>query len=56
MIHVSDNDAATQAYDFVGDPGLYDVANRAGMRNFSVAGFWGNACSARPTRRGSSSG
>ena len=43
MIHFSDNEAATRAYDFVGDPGLYDVARRAHMRNFSVAGFWGNA-------------
>jgi hypothetical protein len=43
MIHVSDNSAATRAYDFVGDPGLYDVARLAGMRDFSVSGYWANA-------------
>ncbi len=43
MIHLSDNGAATRAYDFVGDSGLYAVARRAGMRNFWVQGYWGNA-------------
>jgi len=43
MITISDNDAADAIYSQVGDAGLYDVARRAGMRSFSVAGYWGNA-------------
>jgi hypothetical protein len=43
MIHLSDNGAATRAYDVVGDAGLYRLARRAGMRNFSVSGYWANA-------------
>lgn len=40
MIHVSDNGAATTCWSIVGDVGLYDVARLAGMRDFSVAGYW----------------
>jgi hypothetical protein len=43
MIHVSDNNAATRAYNFVGDSGLYSVARQSGMEDFSVSGFWANA-------------
>jgi hypothetical protein len=43
MIHTSDNNAATRAYDTVGDAGLYRVARRAHMKDFSVSGFWANA-------------
>jgi beta-lactamase class A len=44
MIVYSDNDAAGGIYAGVGDTGLYEVAERAGMRDFSVdPGFWGGA-------------
>lgn len=43
MITVSDNDAADVIYGGVGDAGLLDVAERAGMNDFTVAGHWGNA-------------
>ena len=43
MIHVSDNNAATQCWSIVGDAGLYSVARAAGMTDFSVAGLWGTA-------------
>jgi beta-lactamase class A len=43
MIAVSDNDAADAIYSRVGDAGLYDVARRAGMESFRVAGYWSNA-------------
>jgi hypothetical protein len=44
MITYSDNDAASSIYARVGDGGLEDVAQRAGMRSFSVdPGFWGGA-------------
>ncbi len=43
MIHVSDNNAATQCWSIVGDAGLYAVAREAGMTDFSVAGSWGTA-------------
>jgi beta-lactamase class A len=43
MLIYSDNDAADAIYARVGDEGLYDVARRAGMGNFTVAGYWGNA-------------
>jgi hypothetical protein len=44
MIVYSDNDAAGGIYARVGDAGLEDVAERAGMRDFSVdPGFWGGA-------------
>jgi Beta-lactamase enzyme family len=43
MITASDNDAADAIYARVGDAGMYDVAKRAGMSQFTVAGYWGNA-------------
>jgi hypothetical protein len=43
MIHISDNNAATQCWSIVGDSGLYAVAVAAGMRDFSVSGLWGSA-------------
>ena len=43
MITMSDNDAADAIYARVGDAGMYDVAKRAGMSGFTVAGHWGNA-------------
>jgi Beta-lactamase enzyme family len=43
MIHVSDNNAATQCWSIVGDGGLYAVAGAAGMHDFSVSGLWGAA-------------
>ncbi len=43
MIHISDNNAATQCWSIVGDSGLYAVAQAAGMTNFSVSGLWGSA-------------
>jgi len=43
MITSSDNDAADSIYRRVGDAGLFEVARSAGMRRFSVAGYWANA-------------
>ena len=43
MITWSDNDVADAIYGRVGDPGLVAVADSARMRDFSVAGYWGNA-------------
>jgi beta-lactamase class A len=43
MVTSSDNDAADAIYRRVGDTGLIDVAKAAGMRRFTVAGYWGNA-------------
>jgi hypothetical protein len=43
MIHISDNNAATQCWSIVGDSGLYSVAAAAGMSEFSVSGLWGTA-------------
>ncbi len=43
MVTSSSNDAADTIYYRVGDAALHDVARRAGMRRFSVAGYWGNA-------------
>jgi hypothetical protein len=43
MITISDNYAADAIYARVGDAGLYEVAERAGMRNFTVSGYWANA-------------
>jgi hypothetical protein len=43
MITASDNDAADAIYARVGDQGMFDVAKRAGMPDFTVAGHWGNA-------------
>ena len=43
MITASDNDRADAVYAQVGDAALYDLARRARMRDFSVAGYWANA-------------
>jgi D-alanyl-D-alanine dipeptidase len=43
MITVSSNDAASTIYYRVGDAALFDLAKRAGMTQFSIAGFWANA-------------
>ncbi len=43
MIHVSDNNAATQCWSIVGDGGLRSVAAAAGMTDFSVSGPWRTA-------------
>ena len=43
MITYSDNDAADSIYLRVGDAGLFEVARAAGMKRFSVAGYWANA-------------
>jgi hypothetical protein len=43
MIHVSDNNAATQTWSIVGDSGLYSVAHAARMHQFSIVGIWANA-------------
>jgi len=43
MITVSSNDAADTVYYRVGDAALNRLAGLAGMRTFSVAGYWGNA-------------
>ncbi len=43
MIRVSDNNAADAIYQAVGDAGLYSVARKAGMKDFSANGWWTNA-------------
>jgi len=43
MIRVSSNDAADTIYYRVGDAALYGLARLAGMKSFSVAGYWANA-------------
>jgi D-alanyl-D-alanine dipeptidase len=43
MITVSSNGAADTIYQRVGDARLYALAKLAGMRHFSVAGYWANA-------------
>jgi beta-lactamase family protein len=44
MITYSDNDAGSGVYALVGDAGMEEVAERAGMRDFEVdPGFWGGA-------------
>jgi hypothetical protein len=43
MINVSDNNAATRCWSIVGNGGLYGVARRAGMTEFSVTTDWGSA-------------
>lgn len=44
MIKFSDNDAASAIYARVGDGGMQEVAESAGMREFEVTpGYWGGA-------------
>jgi beta-lactamase class A len=44
MIRFSDNDAAGSIYARVGDGGMAEVAERAGMRGFEpIPGYWGGA-------------
>ena len=43
MVTASDNDRADAIYRRLGDAALYRLARRAGMRRFSVAGYWANA-------------
>jgi D-alanyl-D-alanine dipeptidase len=43
MITDSSNDAADTIYYRVGDAALYRLAELAGMKSFSVAGYWANA-------------
>ncbi len=43
MITRSDNELATAVFARVGDTGLRTVAARAGMRRFSVSGYWSGA-------------
>jgi D-alanyl-D-alanine dipeptidase len=43
MITRSDNDLATAVFARVGDAGLHALAARAGMRSFSVSGYWSGA-------------
>ena len=42
MVHVSDNTAATTVWHRVGNDGLTDVADAAGMRDFSLGANWAN--------------
>jgi Beta-lactamase enzyme family len=43
MIRVSDNKAATAIYARLGAAALDRLARRAGMKRFSVGGYWGSA-------------
>lgn len=43
MITRSDNEAANQVYGIVGSEGLYHLARRVGMRNFSTMPQWGGS-------------
>jgi hypothetical protein len=43
MIHISDNDAATDVWERDGDQRLRALARRAGMTDFSIEGEWGDA-------------
>jgi D-alanyl-D-alanine dipeptidase len=43
MITRSDNGRADVVYGWVGDPALRALAARAGMRSFSVSGYWASA-------------
>jgi hypothetical protein len=43
MIHISDNNAASQTYSIVGNAGLYDIAGLAHMTDFSIGDNWGTA-------------
>jgi D-alanyl-D-alanine dipeptidase len=43
MITESDNELATAVFAQLGDAALRDLAGRAGMRSFSIAGYWSGA-------------
>lgn len=43
MIRLSDNDSASQIHDALGNEPVLEVARRAGMRDFAIAGDWANA-------------
>lgn len=43
MIRTSDNAAATRTFLDVGDAGMFRVARRAGMRDYTVHGHWANS-------------
>jgi hypothetical protein len=43
MVTASDNDAADWVYSQVGDAHLLFLAQRLGMRSFSVSGYWASA-------------
>jgi hypothetical protein len=43
MIHISDNDAATDVWERDGDQRLRALARKAGMTDFSIEGEWGDA-------------
>ncbi|MBJ7470724.1 MAG: serine hydrolase [Solirubrobacteraceae bacterium] len=43
MIRVSDNAQASATFNLVGANGLRSVARAAGMRNYTVAGYWGTS-------------
>jgi len=41
MIEVSDNNAAQQVFNIVGQGGLQALANRVGMKHFATSSIWG---------------
>lgn len=43
MIRLSDNASADQVYAGLGDRPILELARRAGMRDFAIAGDWANA-------------
>lgn len=43
MIRISDNGAASATFDLVGAGGLRSVARLAGMRSYTVGGYWGTS-------------
>lgn len=43
MIRLSDNAAATAIFELDGEGHLWELARRAGMTDFSVAGYWSSA-------------
>lgn len=42
MIEVSDNNAASAVYGWVGDAGLVALVQRVGMHDLTVGGYWAN--------------
>jgi beta-lactamase family protein len=43
MIRLSDNAAATTIFELDGERGIWELARRAGMTDFSIAGYWSSA-------------